>query len=176
MCLIVGKEKCKKLTAETDIVVYKAFDAVINLGTAALSQHQGFIYELGKLYQTEISFGDDYCCWDDIESVYLDKTYGDTCSDGGWKSFWRNPDMSENPTVSIEQGFHSVTNIDRIMRSICQQGVGEYCIVLECVIPAGSEYYLNDLEDVCVSNKIIVKNIKHELESQMEKIGKPSSN
>jgi len=173
MCLIVGKEKCKKLIAETDIVVYKVFTKIED-DKVAISPFQYFHYIFDKLYQTEISFGDDYCCWDDIECVYLDKTYGDTCNDEGWRSFWRNPDPATNPTVSIENGFHSVMNLDRIRKSIISHG--ECDMILECIIPAGSEYYLGDLGDICVSNKIIVKNIQHELEPEMEKTGESSSN
>lgn len=131
MCLITPNKE--KKIAEEDMIVYKA------LMPDARSVLQGFLYELNKLYETEIEESDDWCAADSYAINALneaDYNYGTSRSD--------------DRLISIGEGFHSCKTIERAeeMKDPNER-------IFSCTIPKGSEYY-EDLSDLLVSNKIII--------------------
>jgi hypothetical protein len=54
---------------------------------------------------------------------------------------------------TIQEGFHSYTKL-RIAKNITHSNCES---VFKCIIPKGSEYYVNDLYNEYVSNQIIIK-------------------
>lgn len=129
MCLQTTWKKPK--IAEEDIVVYKILE---ELYSCLQSPFSYYIWNLNKLYETEIQFTDDDSCFDDIAVDAKEKCIEDI--------------------KSIGQGFHSALTIERL-NDVSGQEEFNYA-VFKCIIPKGSEYYIG-LSDLVVSNRIIIK-------------------
>ena len=134
MCLITKQKE--PLIADNDIKVYKL------LTVNSRSCFMNFKYIVDKLYETEFTFSDtEVTSFDRISNNELDKEFGEE---------WRGKVGTE--LKSIVDGFHAVLRIDRF------DGIysDDVIYVYECIVPKGSEYYL-DNNDCIVSNKIIIK-------------------
>ena len=81
-------------------------------------------------------------CADGIDVAHLRKEYN-----------WNVYDDYDDRLIYIRKGFHSYAIKDRITNLI--QSMEK---VVECVIPKGSRYVLDDT-GLCVSNRIIIKGI-----------------
>lgn len=139
MCLITNK---KSQVATEDIVVYK------ELQNNLCSIFQGFPYDLGKSYFTEIKEAPTgaqtpYCS---IDQNYLYDTFKEF--DGLEKA------ISANIVTVYEQGFHSISSqvYEKwlIMEKRCKDSV-----VAKCIIPTGATY-IEDFVGFIVSNQIII--------------------
>lgn len=128
MCLITPHKE--KKIAEEDMIVYKT------LSPDKRSVLQSFLYELDKLYETEIIKSGDYCPADEYARHMLNGA-GYSCA-------------PSSHLISISEGFHSCRTYDRATK---MQDPPER--IFSCTIPKGSEYY-EDLSDLLVSNKIII--------------------
>lgn len=65
--------------------------------------------------------------------------------------------------LSIEAGFHSYSNIDTAQSSLWMSGFGSLnLVVVECIIPIGSEYYYNPIELEYVSNQVKIIGNRHD--------------
>lgn len=131
MCLITPYKE--KKIVEEDMIVYKTLTPDVR------SVLQGFLYELDKLYETEIKESNDYCAADQFAIERLEYA--------GY--FYRNA-PKDDELISIGQGFHSCRTIER-----AEELVDPNERIFSCTIPKGSEYY-EDLSDLLVSNKIII--------------------
>lgn len=132
MCLIT--EQQEPLIAQEDMIVFKALRRYLR------SMYEGFKYEIGKLYSTNIKEEKDQsliCCFDCIDCTFLSEKYE------GW-----DYDLPE-VLKCFSEGFHSVLFIERL-----DKYVPSYSIY-ECIIPKGSEYYTEPTGTV-ISNKIII--------------------
>lgn len=130
MCLITTQKRPK--TAKEDFIVYKALNKNLT------SPYSSFQYERGKEYATEIKESEDWTCYDPIDNYWLDNSFG---------TDWNVSPLTYN-LKSLGRGFHSALKQDRIDE--------EGCCLFECVVPAGSKYYINGT-GLCVSDKIIIK-------------------
>lgn len=130
MCLIT--DQLTPLLAEKDMTVYKA------LSYSMLSPYEWFEYELGKLYETKLGESQNKHSYDwEMTDAIIDK-YGID-----WKL--------NNKVIAIGPGFHSVLTPERLKEEINK-------LIVECTVPAGSQYYL-DLSGCIVSNKIIINKV-----------------
>jgi hypothetical protein len=55
---------------------------------------------------------------------------------------------------NVHEGYHSYTKLKIVVRQACNRN-----IIVRCIIPKGSEYYINDYDEEYVSNNIIIKEI-----------------
>lgn len=132
MCLIIKNQKLKK--AKENIVCYK----VLTKGLISPIQH--FEYEINKLFITAITFGNDWCTYDDTSVNYLREKYPN------WKYDHKKYDL-----ISVETGFHSFSKRSRINKlENCES-------IWKCIIPKGSFYYEDPIDQLMVSNQIIIK-------------------
>lgn len=133
MCLITT-QKTPHIATE-DMVVYKVLRE--DSETSCRSIYESMIWTIGELYTTDIEDTDDICAADHIDSSWLTNSYP------GWA------DGLPETLRCIGPGFHSTVTKERAKP--CSQ-LGE---LYQCIIPAGSEYYL-DATGLCVSNQLIV--------------------
>lgn len=132
MCLITLQKK--PLEAEKDIIVYKEVDKQIEENIYE-SIYNDFIWELNKLYKTDLKKSKDLTCYDNISMVYYISNHGN------------------DELTSISEGFHSM-NKSRCIREM--KNIKDKIIsFIECKIPKGSLYY-KDGTGLCVSNQLIV--------------------
>ena len=61
-----------------------------------------------------------------------------------------------NGDISIEKGFHSYRNLDTAKGDVWLS-LMESLVIIKCIVPKGSEYYINSKE--MVSNQIIIVEI-----------------
>lgn len=59
---------------------------------------------------------------------------------------------------NIEEGYHSYATLSKVKRyiNVCSN---HYYIIVKCIIPKGSEYYINDKEEIVSSNIIVTDKI-----------------
>lgn len=143
MCLITTQKV--PFIADRDIVCYKAIRERGGLLWAIHQDH--FRYDIDVLYETEIQeikTGDRVFAFDRTDSMALG-IYG--LYDKKLQK------MDELGYVSYGPGFHSAQKPERFVENDPDD-------IYECIIPAGSEYYVNP-SGLMVSNKIkIVKKWK----------------
>ena len=84
--------------------------------------------------------------------------YGQDC---GW--LWK-----DSPCCYIDEGYHSYATLSKVKRYINvynnhYYGINKinnnYYIIVKCIIPKGSEYYINDKEEIVSSNIIVTDKI-----------------
>ena len=132
MCLVTTQKTA--LITEKNITVYK----VMNKELSAIFKI--FKYELNHLYETEIKESEEWATLGILEK------WLDDYPDNSWR---RHPDL-----ICLGQGFHSIKKIRnaRILKNYLHINT----VIFKCVIPKGSEYYI-DAEGFMISNKIIIK-------------------
>ena len=133
MCLITTQKTA--LIAEKNITVYK----VICKDLSAIFQE--FKYDINVLYETKIKASEQW----DVLGVH-DEWLFDNYPDNSWR---RHPDL-----ICLGEGFHSIK--DKENAFILKNQLYLSVIVFKCVIPKGSEYYI-DASGLIISNKIILK-------------------
>lgn len=111
-----------------------------------------FIYEIGRLYKTDIERDNSYSLYGtEEEQNELNQAYGID---------WRD-NRHNNGLISIGPGFHSAVDPKYL------GGLFEFTHFLcECTIPAGSEYYTG-FGGLIVSNQIIINRIIERKNSQV---------
>lgn len=131
MCLILENDSVKMI-AHTDIVVYKVVTEVIR---TIKQSFFGFI-------QSETFYRSPYYLFEyEKDVVYYGKL--------------RKTNSIYSGDRIVEDGFHSYERLKDARRN-----VGPGCVVVECIIPAGSEFYKGqgiDLTPQYASNKIMIK-------------------
>jgi hypothetical protein len=132
MCLITKQKK--PFIAEEDITVYKVLEDGLK------SPFNRYNYKLGSVNKTKIRESYEWCCFDDVDTAFLDENHP------GWKEDSRN----RSGLRCYGHGYHSATTKERL-KSIVQY----YGRIYKCIIPAGSKYYLGNT-DLCVSDMLIV--------------------
>ena len=144
MCLITTQKI--PFIADKDIVCYKALSEVGGLLWAI--HRDSFSYNLGVLYETKILKAAEY----DRRFVF-DVEDNKALERDGLSVQDRISRMDELGYVSYGPGFHSAQEPERFVKNDPND-------IYECIIPAGSEYYVNP-SGLMVSNKIkIVKKWK----------------
>jgi hypothetical protein len=143
------KRNSKIIVAEKDVTVYKmmkllsdykGIDIIPNYYKALLFP---FIYEVGKLYKTEIGISFDV---GSIFTTYEAKHYvGERRVDAAA--------LEDFNLMFVNAGFHSTTDIDVFNPLLKVRNWAN--IVVTAIIPKGSVYYENELGSV-VSNQIII--------------------
>lgn len=157
MCLITAQKEA--MIAEQDITVYKLFNVSKNVDgeKTYCSPFWYTFYQLNQLYSTTIEDVNeendaDKCAFDTPDQKKLDEIFRDQYDRPNWNPIWY---CGEEPAdvKYIGEGFHSITTKER---AICTINDGyTRRLILECTIPAGSEYYLNP-SGLIVSNQIII--------------------
>lgn len=139
MCLITNQKT--PLITEEDIKVYKVINSNYN---PFYFSRGNFTYKLGELNETTIQESDDWTAFDDDDDAWIDKLVDS-------HSRANHPDLK-----CFGQGYHSCFNLDYLKKTIEQYWKNDRSVLLvECIIPKGSEYYKNPL-DIYISNKLIV--------------------
>ena len=136
MCLLIER-KVKPRVAKRDLTVYKLVE--YGEDNHVFSICQGFEYERGVLYETDIQ-EDEHGDFSDFTqaSDYGVSGSGDFC-------IATRPDL-----VFYGKGFHSYIRKKRI------EGDGDVDLtIVKCTIPKGSLYMVNKSNE-CISNKIII--------------------
>lgn len=136
MCLITPQQT--SYIATQDIVVYKLIREDLKPAFYRVSSNCDFVYELDKLYETTIYLAglDKKSAFDNWDEDILDRLYSRE---------WRYKISDE--LNSYGPGFHSALTRERLL------GNGN---IFKCIIPAGSEYYVNP-SLLLISDKIIIK-------------------
>lgn len=144
MCLVVLKNRPKQI-AQEDIIVYKKIN--IKENNILCSPHQGFLYELNKLYTTEIGIR---------PSGSLDPIFSDSLDGCFVEAYFikRNMPLTEKLIYKYfdiyDVGFHSYCTFERAnVDRFNNDGI------FKCTIPKNSEY-IEGVTDLLVSNQIIV--------------------
>lgn len=119
------------------------------------SFYEEFIYELNKLYKT------------DIELIKTNKnTYNVILQ--GFHSYsnkvkYEINNINFNNTVKLyiftDKTRINLTNIYAKYSYLLAKGMPARLVIANCVIPKGSTYYINENEEI-VSNQIMIKSIK----------------
>lgn len=151
MCLIIQKGQ-QLLRAEKDITVYKSMSRQTHHArkeNIIYSVFQYHAYVIGKLYETTITIEDSICASDWLEGKKRDafvKAKGRDSIEG------------------VKKGFHSAFSMQRCLDSDREPGE----IIVECIVPKGSLYYVGIDEELLASNAIIIKRIVPEKEYQRQ--------
>ena len=134
MCLVTNQKTA--IIAEKDITVYKILGKDLN------AIFTNFKYVIGKINETEIKHSEKWYCLGIIDEEYLNKKYPPR-----WR---RHPDL-----ICLGEGFHSfeTEEIAKIVNDYIYKHVDN---IFKCVIPKGSEYYINEVGFI-VSNSLIIK-------------------
>lgn len=128
MCLLTRQKK--PIILKEDKIVYKLLRA------SRTAIYQDFSYDLNKLYKTDICESSDISAYDEIAMKrYKFNFYG-----------------LKPGVISISEGFHAFTSIERIKKNFVPYSI------FKCTIPAGSEFY-KDATGLCVSNQIIINEL-----------------
>ena len=142
MCLITPNKE-KKIATE-DIIVYKV------LGVSLSSIIQDFRYKKDVLHETEIKEGSYWMAADHIAIEAL--------KDSGYNPFRDHENdhhiEERKKLLCIGEGFHSCKTLERA--NLIKNEENKKSDIYEFIIPKGAEYY-EDLSDLLVSNKIIMK-------------------
>lgn len=136
MCLITTQKK--PLIADKDMVVYKTLQDDLR------SVFTYFQYTLGHLHKQKIKSSSSWSAYDDGDAGWLDGNYPG----------WRDLSNVRKKLKCLGAGFHSALSKDRLYVD-----GGE--VTVKCVVPKGSEYYV-DATGLCISNQIIIKEIVSE--------------
>lgn len=152
MCLITAQKEA--MIAEQDITVYKLFNVELTPEgeKTYTSPFQYTGYRLNELYKTTIEDTDDDAAFDEIDRNKLNEVFRDSHDRPNWHPYWYTG--SEPADVKrIGQGFHAMITLERAIPVLKEWDHSRK--IVECTIPAGSEYYLNP-SGLIVSNQIIV--------------------
>lgn len=141
MCLITEQKKPIKI--RKDLTVYKK---VLYDGFRISSPIQDFMWELNKLYQTELK--DSYMVRYYGEFVYDYYLEGYQEYPGDLYTFCKNKGYR-----TIGKGFHSFNSFDTYKKF---EGEIDSCV--KCTIPKGSLIF-KDKTGLIVSNQIILKEV-----------------
>lgn len=153
MCLITHKSNQPQIATE-DITCYKLLINDINKNIFR-SKYFHQEYKLNEIYKTKIqskpydSFTDGFYMISSMD--YFNSTYGYRMYD----HYHMFSAQSSGAFITYKQGFHSVKEItddfDRLYMS------NKDYVMVECTIPAGSEYIIAGNE--IVSNQIVINKI-----------------
>ncbi len=134
MCLITSLKE--KKTAAEDIACYK----LLNKGfkDKIRSPFECFVYEMGKLYETDIKRSYAWNAFDSEDAAWLDRVFPG----------WRESGGARKDLLCFGQGFHSVKVSGRLRNYDTDS-------IYNSTIPKGAEYYENET-GLIVSNKIII--------------------
>ena len=170
MCLITAQKEA--MIAQEDITVYKLFNTDKNEKGEKIyySPFWFTYYQLNELYTTTIKDVPeedfhDKCAFDSPDQKKLDETFRDQYDRPNWNPIWYTGEERADIRY-IGEGFHSINTKERAISTINDSYI--HRVILECTIPAGSEYYLNP-SGLIVSNQIIVL---REVEMDKEKVEK----
>lgn len=137
MCLIT--KQVLPFVAEEDIVVYK--ELYVD-GDGFRSVHEGYVYKKGKLCRKVTLRPNDgeYPC------------YADTISQNFYSliNVGLNKMITQGRVSAFSRGYHSYLTVGR--------GLSEKwdnTVMVECIIPKGTEYVLDET-GLCVSSQIII--------------------
>lgn len=147
MCLITQYKTPQIL--ENDLIVYKEMKYYDSYKNPLSSYHQGFTYELNKLYSTTITFGSGTpISWQsyDIKSANAITSF--------LKGRITDGQMVEDVLICIVEGFHFFFTPERIPN----HSYSHVRKIVECTVPAGSIIY-KDSTGLGVSNQIILNKI-----------------
>ena len=139
MCTIAYiKNRPKR--AKQDIITYKSVIVLSNY--LILSTYRSFDYILGQLYKTNIVA--------DIRPMNAISAYTDA------KEYFmvRKRVKPSDPILSISNGFHSFSSLERIKKSEPLIGT-----IVECLIPAGSKIVTGIDKGLIVSDQIIITDV-----------------
>lgn len=128
MCLQTAQKEVK--IAKKDLIVYKLFEK--QEGNYFVSPYQNFEYKINKLYKTNILEDKDDCAFDELSRKIRLK------SKKRWKSYGK--------------GFHAALYKNRFENT---EDDAFYGLVVKCVIPKNSKYYVG-FGKLIISNQIIV--------------------
>lgn len=139
MCTIAYiKNRPKR--AKQDIITYK--EVVVISHHLIISKCRGFNYTLGELYKTNIIADvrpvDAISRLTDIEEYFM----------------VRKRVKPSDPILSISNGFHSFSSLERIKKSGPLIGT-----IVECLIPAGSKIVTGIDKGLIVSDQIIITDV-----------------
>ena len=137
MCLIT--EQKKAMRTKEDMIVWKVMNGVE-------SPYQGFVYEQGILYKTNIKKDYENPCWADEISRKAYVGVGDLVISNAPETSWK-----EAGYVSIGEGFHSCISEERALtlKDFFTENIRSF------LIPAGSLIY-KDRTGLVVSNQIMM--------------------
>ena len=138
MCLIT--DRLDPIITTEDMVVYKLMKHIkTDYGIDVVTPYERFLYEINKLYKTEITETCDRCYFDNVAGIYYEELLRKDCE-----------------IKSFEEGFHSAKTIERLKTNELTSGICFNNIKIhKCIVPAGSIYY-EDGTDLIVSNQIII--------------------
>lgn len=132
--------KNKKNIANNDILCYKILKRTEN-SSELMSEYFTFVYELKKLYKTQICTRRS---WIDDDKISIHEGFHSYSKDVVIKLH----NYKSNATVSVFSGYrlfsHDFINCEPVL--------------VECIIPKGSIYYKNGSNEI-VSNQIIINRI-----------------
>lgn len=137
MCFNVRNNKeCATLwVAQEDIVCYKILDKDMT------SPYQGFQYKFNTKYKVNIR-----------QPRTKDK-------DGNMMFKLHKIFNDDLIILSLSKGFHSYTSLQMAKRRLNRHVNVVNVVIVRCVIPKGSEFYQDSVDNEYVSNQIIAKTI-----------------
>lgn len=150
MCLVTFQKK--PFITKKDLKTWKIIKNENGNLKSGFHHQNPFYYELNKLYQTPIktaaSFDGKYNLskFDDLEDVYFEELKIKFGS-GYFNKF----------IISYGEGFHSLTKIRALNFKFSNNWIQRY-IIVECIIPKGSEYYRSG-NGLLISNAIILEKV-----------------
>ncbi len=140
MCLKIRntKESRTLWVANEDITCYKVLDV---WGKQIISPYQSFKYKIGKLYKAKLKVAPV----DKIDGIHR---------------FKGNDKWTDDTIIDfIYKGLHSYTSLKALNKRQYYNFFGYN--TFKCIIPKGSEFYIDPIRGEYVSNQIIiVKEIK----------------
>lgn len=129
--------KKKKNIADKDILCYKILKRTEN-ENELISIYYQFIYELKKLYKTQI--------YPENSWIYDDKIY----INEGFHSY------DKNIVIKLQNYRNSaIVNVFSKHKVFLYEPISSNLVLMECIIPKGSIYYKNGYNEI-VSNQIII--------------------
>lgn len=140
MCLITDQTKLR--TAKEDITVYKIFKVFGNILRANFRYHY---YKTGKQPTVKMR--------PSMRPSYLDKI------DKNWvETKYPRKKLQSKKLIVIGEGYHSALTKSRLIHL-----KSNYidCCILKCIIPKGSQYYINSKTNLIVSSDLIVPQWKN---------------
>ena len=138
MCLIVRKGTVSQIL-ENDLIVFKE----LSLATGSLrSMYNGFVYNPGKLYKTNIAKSAIFAPYDEQVFNNVDSILHEFGINWG-------SDKVLSILESYGPGFHFATTVERLSLS------GKLGVTCKCIIPAGSEVIFDET-GLGVTDQIIV--------------------
>jgi len=140
MCTLVKKSQ-KLETLDKDLKVYKLMKRKAENGMI-ISGFKRFPYQKGKLYKTKIA---------EETSVFNMIPF-----DSEERNILRKylMEVYNDPALYIGSGFHSALTIERLKSNLYYNNV-----IVECIIPKGSQILRGIDKNLIVSNQIIINEI-----------------